>query len=269
MIDDSQQLLLRQKFNPDGSDLRKAQLRMLELLIFLDGVCRENKLTYWLDSGTLIGAARHGGFIPWDDDIDVCMMRKDAYHLKKILGNKIYNDHIILQTQTNDRLYLNSSWMTLRDLNSEYVQDSKFHNNLKYKGVQVDIFIVDEGIYPRLKRLTSAFQGRFVYLPLFGRNSRLYQTIAIFNHKLLNHLISPLFRLVKNKDIYDIGYGALYSNPVQKDVIFPTTYMSFEGHFFSVPAKTDDYLTNFYGTWKKIPKIDDIKTHNVSFIFHK
>lgn len=88
MIDDSQQLLLRQKFNPDGSDLRKAQLRMLELLIFLDGVCRENKLTYWLDSGTLIGAARHGGFIPWDDDIDVCMMRKDAYHLKKNFGKQ-------------------------------------------------------------------------------------------------------------------------------------------------------------------------------------
>ncbi|MBD5280217.1 MAG: hypothetical protein HDS35_06710 [Bacteroides sp.] len=77
MIDPKLQAELRAKYNPEGSDLRKAQLRMLSLLIFLDKVCKDNNLEYWLDSGTLIGAARHGGFIPWDDDCDIEMMEKD------------------------------------------------------------------------------------------------------------------------------------------------------------------------------------------------
>lgn len=83
MIDKKIQDELRIKYNPDGSDLRKAQLKMLELLKFLNKICTENNLTYWLDSGTLLGAVRHGGFIPWDDDIDVCMPYKDAVVLKK------------------------------------------------------------------------------------------------------------------------------------------------------------------------------------------
>jgi len=73
---------LREKYNPDGSELRHAQLRMLEMLSFLDKVCTENKITYWIDDGTLLGAVRHGGFIPWDDDVDVAMPLDDYSGLK-------------------------------------------------------------------------------------------------------------------------------------------------------------------------------------------
>ena len=60
---------LRKRFNPDGSLLRRQQLRMLELLEVIDVICRKHQIPYWLSSGTLIGAARHKGFIPWDDDL--------------------------------------------------------------------------------------------------------------------------------------------------------------------------------------------------------
>ena len=68
---------LRKRFNPDGSLLRRQQLRMLELLEVIDVICRKHQIPYWLSSGTLIGAARHKGFIPWDDDMDICMKRPD------------------------------------------------------------------------------------------------------------------------------------------------------------------------------------------------
>ena len=71
MIDQEIQAKLREKFNPDGSMLRKQQLRMLEILLYIDKVCKENNINYWLSSGTLLGAVRHGGFIPWDDDLDI------------------------------------------------------------------------------------------------------------------------------------------------------------------------------------------------------
>lgn len=86
MIDKRLQAELRAKYNPDGSNLRKAQLRMFDMLVAFDKICKEHNLRYWLAAGTLIGAARHGGFIPWDDDLDVNMPREDANKLKDMMG---------------------------------------------------------------------------------------------------------------------------------------------------------------------------------------
>jgi lipopolysaccharide cholinephosphotransferase len=69
---------LKERYNPEGSVLRKSQMRMLDMLVFIDKVCQENNLIYWIEGGTLLGAVRHDGFIPWDDDADLCMPYKDA-----------------------------------------------------------------------------------------------------------------------------------------------------------------------------------------------
>ena len=62
------------KYNGEGTMLRKAQLRMLDILVEVDKVCKRHNIPYWVDYGTLLGAVRHGGFIPWDDDLDISMM---------------------------------------------------------------------------------------------------------------------------------------------------------------------------------------------------
>ena len=68
---------LRQRFNPEGSLLRRMQHRMTEMLVEIDKICRRHDLKYWLCSGTLLGCVRHGGYIPWDDDLDIEMLRED------------------------------------------------------------------------------------------------------------------------------------------------------------------------------------------------
>ena len=64
-------------FTMDHKILRKLQMVELEMLAELDRICRENNISYILDGGTMLGAVRHGGFIPWDDDVDVRMLRKN------------------------------------------------------------------------------------------------------------------------------------------------------------------------------------------------
>ena len=77
------------KYNGEGTPLRMAQLRMLAILVEVDKICRKHNITYWLDYGTLLGAVRHKGFIPWDDDVDICVMRKDYDKLRKYLQQEL------------------------------------------------------------------------------------------------------------------------------------------------------------------------------------
>ena len=122
MIDKKIQENLRMRFNPDNSVLRKHQLRMLDMLIYFDNFCRKHNLKYWLSSGTLIGAVRHQGFIPWDDDVDVEMLREDYLKMLELLKE---TDRFILQTKDNDEYYA-VPYGKLRDKYSyidEYGQD--------------------------------------------------------------------------------------------------------------------------------------------------
>ena len=77
------------EYNGPDTPLRKAQLASVDVLNEFDRVCRENGLVYWLDFGTLLGAVRHKGFIPWDDDIDVSMPLADWQKFKSIGADKL------------------------------------------------------------------------------------------------------------------------------------------------------------------------------------
>jgi lipopolysaccharide cholinephosphotransferase len=68
---------LKAHFNPEGSTLKKAQDRMLDMLLYLDNVCKEQNVPYRIDAGNVLGAVRHGGFIPWDDDVDIVLLRRN------------------------------------------------------------------------------------------------------------------------------------------------------------------------------------------------
>ena len=84
--------------------MRRTQLRLLEILDVFDGICRKHGIDYWLDWGSLLGARRHGGFIPWDDDLDVSLLRKDYKRLLAALEAELPED-LKLQTRKTDNKY--------------------------------------------------------------------------------------------------------------------------------------------------------------------
>ena len=131
---------LRARFNPDGSPLRRQQLVMLEMVTVLDKICKKHDIPYFLYGGTLLGAFRHNGFIPWDDDLDVAMMRQDYKRLMKVLPAEL-PAHIALQNNDTDKNYF--LFITkLRDKRS-FLDEGGFDKVFKERGIFIDIFPLD------------------------------------------------------------------------------------------------------------------------------
>lgn len=95
---------LREKYNPEGSDLRRMQMKMLDILTEVDKICKKHDIPYWLAGGTLLGAVRHGGFIPWDDDLDIELMREDYLKLIPLLRKEL-PEKFVVQTNKTDKNY--------------------------------------------------------------------------------------------------------------------------------------------------------------------
>lgn len=260
MISTDKQRELRERFNPDGSLLRKAQLRMLEMLKFIDQVCKDNNLTYWIDSGTLLGAARHGGFIPWDDDVDIAMPMEDAEKFKQIMIHNNPSDEFVIQCHETDPGYY-GVWPVLRDLKSEYIQKSHLHNRRKYRGLQVDIFPMNQKISPKLCRISGLLNSILIRRPLlFCKNINIE-----YNYKLYTKVIIPIIRKFRTpkQDFYMMDYGCEFMTKRFIDNLYPISYIHFEGYKFKAPSKIDNYLKDIYGNWQSLPNVNSIQTHNV------
>lgn len=264
---------LKEMYNPDGSTLRRAQLRMTEMLAFIDTVCTEHNITYWIDSGTLLGAVRHEGFIPWDEDTDICMPYKDMMKFKKIMS-LCYKDNVfVLQCHETDHNYWRP-WYVLRDTRSEYIQDSEMHKDLKYRGLQVDIFPVDRHIIPSVHHWCVRKYNSFIHLPLLGfggRYKRRKKFVALSYH-IFHGIIAPFARLISlpagKRPYYKMSYGCPFESKRSFSAIYPLKKIKFENIKLSAPNDAGAYLTGLYGDWRVIPKPDKIQTHDVEIIFY-
>jgi len=270
VIDPSQQAQLRSRFNPDGSDLRRAQLRMLDMLRFIDGVCTKNNIKYWIDSGTLLGAARHGGYIPWDDDTDICMPKADYQKFKQIMLTQNVSSEFVLQCDETDKGFF-SPWDVLRDLKSEYIQDSALHNIRKFKGVQVDIFYQDDKVYEFARKWMITLYKKMVLRVISSKSwkAKLLKPFLRINYRIFKYCLTPILHLLhpKENEYYRMPYGASFKSIRFKKNIYPLQRVEFEGGYFSAPANVDAYLKDIYGDWQQVPDIDHIQTHNVKVKF--
>ena len=264
MIDQQIQKQLRQKYNPDGSPLRLHQLKLLEMLMYFDKLCTDNGIQYWLSSGTCLGAVRHGGFIPWDDDLDVEMMREDYLKLEKVFKD---TDDYIIQSWKNDPFY-STSFAKLRDKHTA-VYDSLY----KYRGCFIDIFALEytnRSIAFFCSYLHKFFSGK-LYDWLKAMNNKkntlsrfAFTVVALFFMLIKNtyFLCVPLFRFVgyvfpQKKLRHQYGVGWL-NNVRSIDDIFPIKRVCFENVMLPIPGNADNYLRSIYGDYMQLPKDEKI-----------
>ena len=261
------------------------QEKMLEILKYTIGVCDKNNLTYWIAAGTLLGAVRHGGFIPWDDDLDIFMPRKDYEKLWHLLREKRSGQYVLCRT-TKNRNY-HHRVMQMVDKNTTFIHSRSADEDIEH-GVYIDIIPIDICPDNRVQRLFQMLHASFFSIyniqckPEYKGN----KAMSVITDILLRIVPNKKLRYViwKNEEKRMLKYSIdpKYSSSKYLKVItasmkelmhpFPKEWFGnqkipFEDIEVNAPIDTDAYLTAMYGDYMKIPpKEQQIVRHNTEYI---
>lgn len=256
-------------YNTSGSDLRKAQLKMLEILIEVSTICDRHSIPYWIAHGTLLGAVRHGGFIPWDDDLDIEIRLEDCEKLITVLNAELPSS-MVLQNDEIDKNYAHK-YMKVRDKNSIIHEEGSV--GFAERGLFIDIFTREKS-FLLLKRTTNKILGPSLYykkLPIFRKKKRTKRQRLFLNFRIrlfqVSVFPSRLFSLVLNPDRWFNSYGIQGYRGIKNDELFPLKTISFEGLHFKCPANPEAILKEEYGDYMKIPPEDKRMTHAIKIDF--
>jgi lipopolysaccharide cholinephosphotransferase len=259
---------------------REIQECELEILKCFKNFCQKNKLFYVLCAGTLIGAVRHKGFIPWDDDIDVHMLRPDYERL--VYGDDL--DYSMLPPHIKICKWqdgtLNYPFIKLIDTRTKI--DSKYIDNMyEVSSVWIDVFPIDA--LPSDTRECDK---------LFKKSTRLRQILTIKMSqskqgktrwkKILKPVLKIIFKPISIKALckkiddvsntYNLDsceyirhlvWGDTRKQRIPKDEFVRTVQVEFEGEKFNAPSNYDEYLRQMYGDYMKIPPKEQQITHNM------
>lgn len=249
-------------------NLRACQLKQLTILEEIDRICKKHNIEYWLDGGSILGAVRHGGFIPWDDDIDLAMRKEELERFIKIAPSEL-PDHLFLQTPESDPS-CKEPIIKVRDTNSIYIESTDTFNAEYQKGLFVDIFpFID---YPTVSRswVKKVAKGISVSYSILHAQ-HYYSARAFFEYfyfgakYLLLNAIWKVACAIKPHDTYisniliNNGYGIMH----RQDSIFPLGTIEFEGKTFSAPNNPDAYLKDLYKNYMDVPPEDKRKIHAI------
>ena len=256
---------LREKYSPDGSKLRKEQLYLLDMLIDFDQFCTKHGIKYFLDSGTLIGAVRHNGFIPWDDDIDLLLFPKDYKKLisiassnsESVMGRFVLHS---LQTDFNYPFLYSKFRDESHPAGSSNPQRARLY---KYKGSGIDLLPVQR------TNTTIARICAFLYQILITRITYKIESVPLrflYTRSIQFLLLKVLFPMINfpvllfgDKDEYHFSLGIAWAKRrMYKSKYFPAQKCLFEGKEFPIPNDYDFYLRNSYGDYMKIPNDEQI-----------
>ncbi|TDT50826.1 LicD family protein [Fonticella tunisiensis] len=251
--------------------LRQAQLIILRILKIVDYICRKHNISYWLESGTLLGAVRHGGFIPWDDDIDIGMTREDYNRFLSIAKDELPDDLFVENLDTTE--YAGNTWTQIKDRKSKIVI---WGQENQHPGLYIDIFPYDSYSSNPFRRVFIEKLYKLLYINVYAINAPLkkpyfkgknavinaiklllkmvFFVFAIFNKDVIYKLNlktrdKRIKRMDKNPKInYGYGTDVLNWDKVFKaEKIFPLKTMKFEDGEFLVPNDVDYVLRVFFG----------------------
>ena len=254
--------------------LRKVQLLQLEILKEVDRICKKNNINYFLTGGTLLGAIRHKGFIPWDDDLDIGMTRENYDKFIEVAQNELLDKYFLQNGDTEKNFALMFSKIRINDTiyQEKNSKDVKIH-----QGIFIDIFPYDNKITDIDKLHKQNKRISFYRLMLLTKAKyNIYRTdnkikkICYEIFKIMVKFISA--KSLKNKlqkeatsynnekdstEILNWSTSYTYDKEImKKEWIQDYRYEEFEGEKFMVPLQAEKFLEQLYGDYMKLPPED-------------
>ena len=257
--------------------IRDLQLKELEILKEFHRICEEENLTYYLSSGTLLGAVRHQGFIPWDDDIDVCMPVKDYKRFCKIAPSKLSSRFYFQNHITDDNYFFAFSKIRM---NHTTCIHRLYRYHQVHQGIWIDIFplvettgsTIDMKLKNKMIKIGSAFQFENYLEGVYKEYCDKFGKVTIWGVKLVSKLPlrvrKDLHSLFNNLAYYGRNRG--YYTEVFSDVLHyvpkeafegEPAKLRFEGECFYAPANYDLYLKYIFGDYMKLPPENERVNH--------
>ena len=245
-------------FEYTRENLRKLQLVELEMLVELDRLCRKHNIKYIIDAGTLLGAVRHNGFIPWDDDIDIRMLRSDYDKFCQVCKQELAEE-FFLQNHDTDSEYM---WGYARILRKDTKYVRVNHEAIKSKtGIFIDIFpndtLPDNCIMAKVYTILTWLCRKMLYSGIgkkYGKS--LIDRIGFYildllpkegAHIILRYLVN-LYRDSDSQKVRCYGWGSKEETKgFQRGWLENTTDISFEGRIVRAPIDTVDFLIFSFG----------------------
>ena len=255
-------------------------------LCYFRDFCDAHNLKYYLGYGTLLGAVRHKGFIPWDDDIDVWMPRKDFELLVKLTDLLNNNKWELLTSDNNKDYYF--YWAKLCNKQTE-VTPSRFSSGLIY-GLSIDIFILDylpknlnnldsQSLQTKLNQMANSYMKNFYRQNVYTQTGDKITWKTYIKRLLLpspNTLLKKYNNAVRkmSQEHKTNNYFMTLQSPIKK--VFPCNWFDeepktliFENELFSVPTNYHLVLTECYGDYMTPPPIDQQITHHTFKAYYK
>lgn len=257
-------------------------IKDVELLILKDfiEICEENNLDYYLFFGTEIGAVRHGGFIPWDDDIDVIMFREDYEKFLKVMEEKKSEKYTVFDTRYNEEYFFQFGRLSLNGTYWGETWDDQVSFNM---GIHIDLFILDKVPDNKFKRLL--FMRRCLLLCKLQaisaikieEGSALVKTIANTLHSVFNVIgltpkhyqkkLTRLFRKYENEDCKFWADLTMNEQPFFKTEDFkPAKKVKFEDVYANIPNNQEATLGQIFGDYMQLPPEEERVAHVLNII---
>lgn len=255
---------------------------LLSIMCKIDKLCRENNLKYQLFAGTLIGAIRHKGFIPWDDDIDIVMPREDYEKIGDIINNSNLGIKYISYEKNNEYMY---AFAKVYDTSTRI--EVKHYREIKDLGLYVDIFPIDEqgSDLRKAKALVKKMRwlNSFLYesdLIKYTRTAKkwymepvkfmTYPVAKFFGTKYWIEKMNALAKKYNgtNSIYHGINVDPCYHVVLKKEYFDNSLEWDFEGHRFFIPCGYDEILRTNYGDYMQLPPVEKRHSdHNMEAYF--
>ncbi len=254
--------------------LKKVQNYQIEILDEVR-ICQKHGLQYFIMGGNLIGAIRNKGFIPWDDDLDIAMMREDYDKFLNIATKEMDEKFLVDNAENNENYYLPFAKVRMRDSLYEEPEQKDYQGP---KGIWIDIFPLDNASKENslLIQLQTFLKEIIHFVNAIKANVTTEKNPIV--KKIIKFIFTPISikklarlqqRIMKwntnEKAKYCISFGAKYGMRKQtmlKSVFLPTTQLEYEGKMYEAPGNYEFYLKRVYGDYMTLPPEDKRITHN-------